>query len=82
MRVSVGYATLTVAQLVFMAYTAGILTERLAQVGRALEDHMKQQSTENLPSRVTLLEAQVMSERQENATFRQEVRAYIGEHSK
>ena len=79
---SVGYAALTVSQLAFMAYTAGILTERLAQVGRSLEDHVRQQATDNLPSRVTLLEAQMMSERQENATFRQEVRAYIGDHSK
>lgn len=81
-RVGVGYATLTIAQLVFMAYTAGVLTERLAQVGKVLEAYMQQQQAEKLPSRVTMLEAQMLSERQENAAFRQEVRAYIGEHSK
>ena len=78
-RVSLGYATLTVAQLAFLAYTAGVLTERLTQVGRVLEDHMKQQTSENLPSRVTLLEAQMLAEQRENANFRQEVRAQLTE---
>lgn len=71
--VTAGNLVVTVGNLAFLAYTAGIVTERLNQVSSALSAHVGEYSKINASARLATLEAQVAQERIERVEMKQEI---------
>lgn len=66
-NVSLGNLTVTIAQLIFLAYTAGIVTERLEQVGNKLSQHLADYAAVNAGARISALEARLAVEEKERS---------------